>query len=124
MTRLHLVPEHFASVLLVEDDKDIRDAMSALLESEGYTVLTAGNGEEALRILDRGQPCVVLLDLMMPVMSGAELLEVVRQDAALARVPIVVVSAWPEEASRLNGTCAFVKKPIDLAELLSVVAQP
>jgi CheY-like chemotaxis protein len=115
------VQKHSASVLLVEDDEDIRETVSAVLESEGYTVLTAGNGEEALAILDRGQPCVVLLDLMMPVMSGWDFMEVVRKNKRLEDMPVVVVSAYSEK--KAEGVRRVLKKPLDVNKLLEAVAE-
>jgi CheY-like chemotaxis protein len=115
------VPEHFASVLLVEDDADIREAVSSVLEAEGYTVLTAENGEQALAILDRGQPCVVLLDLMMPVMSGWEFMKVVKQNRRLDDMPVVVVSAYSER--KAEGVRRVLKKPLDVNALLAAVSE-
>jgi CheY-like chemotaxis protein len=114
------VPEHSASVLLVEDDRDIREAVSAVLEAEGYTVLLAGNGEEALAILERGQPCVVLLDLMMPVMNGWDFMEEVRKSRRLDDLPVVVVSAYSER--KAEGVRRVLKKPLDVNQLLAAVA--
>jgi CheY-like chemotaxis protein len=112
--------EHSASVLLVEDDKDIREAVSAVLEAEGYTVLTAGNGQEALKILERGQPCVVLLDLMMPVMDGWDFMEAVKKTRRLEDLPVVVVSAYSER--KAEGVRRVLKKPLDVNQLLAAVA--
>jgi CheY-like chemotaxis protein len=120
VARLGVVEKHFASVLLVEDDFDIREAVSAVLEAEGYTVLTAGNGEEALAILERGQPCVVLLDLMMPVMSGWDFMDVVRKNQRLEDMPVVVVSAYSER--KAEGVRRVLKKPLDVNQLLAAVA--
>ncbi len=114
------VSEHSASVLLVEDDKDIRDAVSAVLEAEGYTVITAGNGQEALAALERGQPCVVLLDLMMPVMNGWDFMEEVKKTRRLADLPVVVVSAYSER--KAEGVRRVLKKPLDVNQLLAAVA--
>jgi CheY-like chemotaxis protein len=114
------VPEHSASVLLVEDDKDIREAVSAVLEAEGYTVLTAANGKEALEALDRAQPCVVLLDLMMPVMDGWAFLAEVKKSRRLQDLPVVVVSAYSER--RAEGVKRVLKKPLDVNQLLAAVA--
>ena len=117
---MRAVPEHSASVLLVEDDKDIRDAVSAVLEAEGYTVITAGNGQEALAALERGQPCVVLLDLMMPVMNGWDFMEEVKKSRRLADLPVVVVSAYSER--KAEGVRRVLKKPLDVNQLLAAVA--
>jgi CheY-like chemotaxis protein len=115
------VPDHFASVLLVEDDADIREAVSSVLEAEGYTVLTAENGAQALAILERGQPCVVLLDLMMPVMSGWEFMRVVKENQRLVDMPVVVVSAYSER--KAEGVRRVLKKPLDVSKLLAAVAE-
>ena len=112
--------EHSASVLLVEDDEDIRDAVSAVLEAEGYRVLTAGNGDEALRVLEKGRPCVVLLDLMMPVMTGWDFLDEVKKSRRYDDLPVVVVSAYSER--KAEGVRRVLKKPLDVNQLLLAVA--
>ena len=114
------VSKHSASVLLVEDDVDIREAVSAVLEAEGYTVLTAGNGEEALRTLEQGQPCVVLLDLMMPVMDGWDFLAELKKSRRHEDLPVVVVSAYSER--KAEGVRRILKKPLDVNQLLAAVA--
>jgi len=114
------VSKHSASVLLVEDDVDIREAVSAVLEAEGYTVLTAGNGEEALRTLEQGQPCVVLLDLMMPVMDGWDFLAELKKSRRHEDLPVVVVSAYSER--KAEGVQRILKKPLDVNQLLAAVA--
>jgi CheY-like chemotaxis protein len=108
------------TVLVVEDDPDIAQSLSDVLASEGYSVVTAANGLEGLEALRaRGEPCLILLDLMMPVMSGGEFLSVLRKDERFSTVPVVVVSAWPNEAARVTAqTQGFVKKPVALDSLL------
>ena len=112
-------------VLVVEDDPDIRDAMSMALENDGYPVITAANGREALDVLAREQvpPGLILLDLMMPIMDGWQFLEEIREQDALSTIPIVVVSAYREKdkyvsAAALEKRVAFVRKPVDLRLLL------
>src|SRR5687767_6429158 len=82
------------TVLVVEDDPDIRELVTEVLGQAGYRVAEAENGQVALDFL-RGHdgPCIVLLDLMMPVLSGPELLEIMAEDERLAMLPVVVVSA-------------------------------
>lgn len=115
-------PNHPATILLVEDDADIRDSLREVLEKRGYAVVTAVNGQvglEKLRTLPR--PDLILLDLMLPVMNGEEFLEALR-DTDYATIPVVAVSAWPKEAARLSGrTRAFLGKPVSLDRLLTVV---
>src|SRR5579862_5437445 len=83
----------FGTVLVVDDDVEIRETLTSLLQHEGYSVLRAENGVQALDQLRRLHPDVVLLDLMMPVMSGWEVIEELEESGEMGRVPIVVVSA-------------------------------
>jgi CheY-like chemotaxis protein len=106
------------TVLVVDDDAEIRDALCALLQHEGYTVVRAENGAQALEQLRRVHPSVMLLDLMMPVMSGWEVLEALEESGELKDVKVVVVSAMTAPFAR-----ACLRKPVDLDELLDVVGQ-
>ena len=108
-------------VMVVEDDFDIREVVRDLLDAEGYEVLVAGNGREALDLLEHGgQPCVILLDLMMPVMNGWQFLEALRGRPTLAQVPVVVVTASP---SAVAGADATIRKPFDLDDLVTTVGR-
>src|SRR5205085_12014163 len=82
-------------VLVVEDDHDVREALVEALEASDYHPMAAANGSEALQRLRSGSepPCVILLDVMMPVMDGREFREEQRRDPALAEIPVVVLSA-------------------------------
>jgi DNA-binding response OmpR family regulator len=110
-------------ILVVEDDADIRASLQDLLEDEGYRILVADNGESALGLLkDVARPCLVLLDLMMPIMSGAEFLAVLREREPREDFVVLIVSAWPKEAEKLKlGAQGYVKKPFDTAVLLALV---
>lgn len=109
--------------MLVEDDDGIRETMAALLEDEGYRVVAATNGEEGLAALRAASdPCLVLLDLWMPVMNGWQMLEAMRDDAALCKVPVVVISA-AGDLPPPKGAAAFLRKPIRLETLLDNVNQ-
>jgi CheY-like chemotaxis protein len=117
-------PKSCRRILLIEDDDDIRDALMSLLEDEGYDVRGAANGKEGLDVLGTMErPCIILLDLMMPVMSGPEFLSHLREEDVVAPIPVVVVSAWPKEAERLGNVQGFVKKPVDLPVLLQLIDQ-
>jgi CheY-like chemotaxis protein len=110
-------------ILIVEDDDDIRTTLQDILEDEGYPTAAAANGQDALdqlQCIDR-PPCLILLDLMMPVMSGREFLSVLRGDDMLAPIPVVVVSAWAAEARGTPGVQGFIRKPVDLSLLFDVV---
>jgi CheY-like chemotaxis protein len=114
------------AVMVVEDDPDIRECVRMALEEDGYNVVTAANGAEAETLLnDLGEtrsPCVMLLDLMMPVMTGWELLEHLRRDGKLADgLRVVVLSAAPSNVPA--GPVACMSKPVALDQLLAAVRQ-
>jgi CheY-like chemotaxis protein len=109
------------SVLIVEDEEGIRENLKQLIELEGYNVFTAANGEEGLRVLHKiERPCLILLDLLMPVMNGMEFLMAKSHDDMIAQIPVCVVSGVADKPS-LKGTVGFVKKPIDLEILLNFI---
>lgn len=114
-----------APILVVEDEADLRALIVGLLRSDGYDVVGASDGEEALRLLRERhlRPCLILLDLLMPRMDGWEFCAVQRRDPRLAGIPVVVVTGYAQDlASRpALGAVATLTKPFDLDKLLSVV---
>jgi len=109
-----------ASILVVEDNEGIRDAIGDILETEGYEVALAESGRHALELLGGlSRPCLLLVDLIMPQMDGWELLKVLAQDDRLATIPVVLMSALPGPAR--VGEHVVIKKPIDLGLLLKIV---
>ncbi|HEX7840105.1 MAG TPA: response regulator [Kofleriaceae bacterium] len=107
-------------VLIVDDDPDLLEVTRFVLEDEGIAVATARNGEEALAVLRAGKlPRLVLLDLMMPVMSGWEFLDEVAKDPSLKAIPVVVLTA--AERAQAPGATEVLRKPMDLTALLRVV---
>lgn len=109
------------SILVVEDDDAIRDGLRDLLQFEGYPVFTGADGKEGLEMLGEiPRPCLILLDLLMPVMTGQEFLQAQRSDDLIAAIPVVVISAYAGDARHLSAA-GFVKKPIDLDSLLDFV---
>jgi len=107
------------SVLVVDDELDIRETIRDILEIEGYHVCCAANGKEALDVLSEVRPGLILLDLMMPVMSGYELLQQLRERDDLSSIPVTVVSAVGDRAV-VRGA-EVLKKPVDLDVLLHLV---
>lgn len=111
-------------VLLVEDDVETRESLRFMLESDGYGVVTAGNGQEALDALRQGlTPCLILLDLMMPVMDGFQFRQRQLEDPHLAAIPVVACSGHFDSdanATRLRAA-AYFQKPVDVDRLLQIV---
>lgn len=108
-------------VLVVDDDPDIRETLRFVLEDAGYVVYCAENGREALMILgqDAPLPGLILLDLMMPVMSGDEMLRALKSVHALAQIPVTIVTASGAPMPPLAS--GLLKKPVDLDVLLRLV---
>jgi CheY-like chemotaxis protein len=110
------------TVLVVEDEEDLREMMREALELSGYSVVTAINGRDALdKIPSIDRLCLVLLDLLMPDMNGWEFFEVWCQRAELASVPVVVHSSAPGQAPA--GVTRVLQKPLLLERLLTVVGE-
>jgi CheY-like chemotaxis protein len=111
------------TVLVVDDEPDLLEVTRFALESEGFGVETARNGEEALALLLSGKrPGLVLLDLMMPVMNGWELIAVWQADLATQGIPIIAMSAaFSAPTAHALGIDAFVPKPFDIERLLMTV---
>jgi CheY-like chemotaxis protein len=114
-------------ILLIEDERDLRETLKLFLELEGFRVAAAQNGREGLDLLDEsGPPCLIVLDLMMPVMNGWEFLEALKQEhqAVLSDTPMVVITASPDVGQQvLDSGCRIMKKPFDVAPLLSIARE-
>ena len=114
-----------SSVLIVDDDADIREALLDVLTDHGYTAEAVANGREALDYLQQGaRPCLILLDLMMPVMNGSQFRAAQLQDPQLREVPVLVISAGNDIDQRSKALdTESLRKPLDLERLLSLVAR-
>jgi CheY-like chemotaxis protein len=111
------------NILVVEDDHDIREALEDILRLEGFEIRSASNGKEAIELLDKIEsPCLILLDLMMPVMNGWEFIHFKDKDVRFAPIPVVVVSAVADRGHPIEAK-ELIKKPINLDVLLEVVNQ-
>jgi CheY-like chemotaxis protein len=116
---------HAHTVLVVDDNRAIRDPLIELLETQGFHARGVGNGREALHALQGGYPaCMVLLDLTMPIMDGWAFRAAQRDDARLASIPIVILTALldPQAEARKLGAVAGFHKPIDVEGLLLAIA--
>jgi CheY-like chemotaxis protein len=113
-------------VLIVEDDEPIRQPLAELIRGEGYGVATAPNGKAALEWLrSNSAPGLILLDLLMPVMSGMQFLITRRSDASLKSIPVVVMTAWTSrwKDGAPNDADGVLSKPINTDQLLAIVAR-
>ncbi len=116
-------PHLMRPVLVIEDDTATRDLLATYLQLEGFAVDTAANGAEGLQHMRRERPCVVLLDLMMPVMNGEQFRAAQLEEPALAEVPVVCISAVydAERRARLMHARACIGKPLDMDRVVDVV---
>jgi CheY-like chemotaxis protein len=106
-------------VLVIDDDAGSRGALSQLLRDEGYDVVAVTHGAEALEYLQRHVPRLIILDLMMPILDGWDFRERQRRDPAIARIPVIAVSA----SLRIVDADAFFLKPIRFEKLLERVRE-
>ena len=113
-----------STILLVDDDPDVREALSLVLEMKGYLVVQAENGQAALHQLKNTDrlPLVVVLDLAMPILDGRGFLEQRARDRVLANIPVIVISgSRPDEA--LSEVEVFLQKPVEITRLLESISQ-
>lgn len=108
-------------VLVVDDEPTITETLSLILESGGYRCHVAHDGQQALRALSEVSPSLVLLDIMMPVLDGSEVLRRMRADERWRRVPVIVMTAALAGERGLERHDAFFRKPFDVDQLLSEV---
>jgi CheY-like chemotaxis protein len=109
------------AILIVEDDLSIRETMSELLTAEGYRVFAAPDGEVGLRLLEAiPRPCLVLLDLLMPVINGWDFMKFKNQDYKVATIPVVAMTAT-SKISNINGVERIIKKPVNLELFLRII---
>ncbi len=116
-----------STILLVDDSSTNNLLLQTVLEKNGYAIEVAFSGKEALKILNRKKIDVILLDLMMPGMSGEEVLEAVRSNAETANIPVMVVSAYNEHSEKEKvlkmGANVFFEKPLKLNDVVAKVKE-
>lgn len=111
-----------APVLIIDDDSGIRDSLAACLESEGYAVLTAGNGAAGLEQVRAGRPGLVIVDLIMPVLNGEGFIQALRADPATADLRVVLMTgATPRAGEGPTRADAVLPKPFELDDLMALV---
>lgn len=112
------------SIVIIEDDEDIREAMHSLLELEGYPVISFENGKDAIDALkEYSDPCLILLDLMMPIMNGWEFLKARKSlGDTIVAIPVYIVSAIAsQQEAEKTGASGYIKKPVDADILIRIV---
>jgi CheY-like chemotaxis protein len=113
------------TVLVVDDEFGVAEVLQSILEDEGYRVVTAINGKQALTRLVEHTPDLILLDYMMPIMDGTQTVAAIRQDPALKNIPVILMSSLEEAAVR--ETCTdydtFLRKPFRAMAVLRLVAE-
>ena len=111
-----------ATLLVVDDEENNRNVIVAQLKTEGYAFITAASGEEALELIDQQLPDLILLDVMMPGISGFDVAEILKSEERTATIPIIMITALGDGNSRLTGLTSgveeFLTKPVSRAELL------
>jgi two-component system, OmpR family, response regulator MprA len=111
------------TILVVDDEPLIRDVVVDLLRDEGYAVVIADDGHAALEMVQQEAPALVLMDVMMPRMDGRAAFRAMRAHAHGGGLPVVLMSAMVEPADLDPGITAFVRKPLDLDQLRTLVAR-
>jgi CheY-like chemotaxis protein len=113
------------TVLVVDDEFGIVDVLETILADEGYRVLTACNGKQGLVRLSEEKPEVILLDFMMPILSGGEMLRAMAAEPTYRYIPVIIMSSLSEEAvaERCKGYAAFLHKPFRAAAVLSTIGR-
>ncbi len=111
------------TILVVDDEPDIRELLVDILRDEGYVTLAAGDGLAALELLRETAIDVVIVDTMMPRLGGVELVRLMREQSALQEVPVILMSAAQRPKLDGLGVCAFLPKPFDVTALLHAVTE-
>lgn len=113
------------TILVVDDEFGVAEVLEAILADEGYRVLTAINGKQGLQRIAEERPDAILLDFMMPILNGAQMLRVLQADPALAAIPVIMMSSLAEStvAEDCKGYAAFLRKPFSALAVIDSVAR-
>ena len=108
-------------ILIVDDERDIRDSLKQLLEFEGYEVTTAANGQEAYQyLLGNLRPSLIVLDLMMPIMNGWEFSDTISRNSVLSDIPVILLTAFSDQTFDIQAN-DVLRKPVDLERLIPAI---
>lgn len=113
------------TVLIADDEMDIVETLKFMLESEGFDVLTAYNGEEALKIARNAIPDIILLDVMMPKINGYKVARLLKFDKKFQNIPILMITARSQEEDRLigeeTGADEYITKPFEISDVIELI---
>lgn len=113
---------HIHPIMVIEDDDDIRELLKDVLEGEGYHLVTAANGAEGLDILSQiPKPCVILLDMMMPVMDGWTFSEETKKNLQYKNIPLLAITAFADKLAPKDRFYGVLKKPLRMDLLLDLI---
>lgn len=125
MAELTIYPMTMKKILIADDEENLRILVRTTLEDPDYQIIEAADGDEALRLIRQERPDVILLDWMMPGMTGIEVLQAVKADAALASIPVIMLTAKAQAVDRERGlqmgALDYLFKPFSPLELLNIV---
>jgi DNA-binding response OmpR family regulator len=112
-------------ILVVDDEASVRHLLQVMLSTEGYVPLLAANGAEGLQLAHTHRPALIILDWMMPILDGLATLQALRNDAATAHIPVVMLTARQGDSdmaqAMVHGADFYITKPFDAEEMLAVV---
>jgi CheY-like chemotaxis protein len=109
------------TVLVLDDDDDMAQAIKELVEEQGYRAICAGDGRQALALLEKERPCLMLIDVFMPVMNGVEFLRAIKSNARLANIPRVIMTAANDQMIGVKEDVSVLYKPVDLDSLKRIL---
>ena len=112
-----------SSILIVEDDKDVAHIIKDVIDAQGYRAIVVTNGRDALGVLEEERPALMLIDLFMPVMSGAELLKIIKRNPQLADIPRVIMTAANDQMIGVREDVPVLYKPVDFEALTRLLQQ-
>ncbi len=110
---------HLKTILVVDDEESIAEVLTAVLEAEGYRVVTASNGSEGLECLGQHRPVLALIDVMMPILDGTGMLQAMKRDPEHSKIPVLMMSA--AHGNNLPAPVPFMRKPFELDALLGTI---
>ena len=112
-------------ILIVDDEKDIVETLSFMLQAKGYEIISAYDGEEGLKLAKKEKPDLIILDVMMPKINGYKICRLLKYDAKYKNIPIIMVTARSQDNDKLigeeTGANEYITKPFEFSDVLNVI---